>query len=651
HFSENDKFLDKVFISLTHSTLITVIIVHLLVFLKLYETISLLALYFFCYLFYSWLRGKSPSAIADAMGMKLVISLLDMSEGKSGFKKGIANQAKDYFIGTIDKAKLFLKESLTKPFQGILLLAVIIAAGVIRFQHSILHSYYGASDPYVHLAWTKYLGANQIYRDGIYAQGYHAVISALNKITFIDPYFIVRFIGPIAGILLVVSIYYFASRNFSQYAAFISVAVFGLITDSRFPSIVWRQISALSQEYSAIFLLPGLHFFNLYITRKSNIYLLLTAECFAITLLIHPYISVFMIMGYFAIYLSYPRELINIKFSVKTFFALLAAFVLGLLPMGIGLGMGLSFFQDGYKYVTGTMRAPVYGNYLERISSVLAQENFYLIILLASAGVLFLISMVKIWNKDSSRIYLSMAFIVIVSYLLFKADKFGLPVAVDPWRAGIFTGLAAGIAYGASLDFVDLLIKDNKLLKVVKGLIASMALIAILAVAPINIPKGDIYEYDEAVNSYLSIKNSFPILNWTIIAPNEQYQQCLGFGWHYNLVDFAKKIPQEGKPSTDEDFTIPTDNIFIFVEKIPLYSKVPVNDNDTKKTIPELVGSPTDFYYLNPENRRIIQGKVYYWAEDYLKKNSNMKVYYEDEHMKIYFIKQDRKKPVKMFSV
>ncbi|NTW06206.1 MAG: hypothetical protein HGA27_08850, partial [Peptococcaceae bacterium] len=36
HFSENDKFLDKVFISLTHSTLITVIIVHLLVFLKLY---------------------------------------------------------------------------------------------------------------------------------------------------------------------------------------------------------------------------------------------------------------------------------------------------------------------------------------------------------------------------------------------------------------------------------------------------------------------------------------------------------------------------------------------------------------------------------------------------------------------------------------
>jgi hypothetical protein len=94
---EADSFLDKVFISLTHSCFIIIIIVHFLSFLKLYETLSLV---FCCALVYFLVTGGKGTTFINrtsALGIKWVVNILDMSEGRLGLKQEVKLKTKRWF--------------------------------------------------------------------------------------------------------------------------------------------------------------------------------------------------------------------------------------------------------------------------------------------------------------------------------------------------------------------------------------------------------------------------------------------------------------------------------------------------------------------------------------------------------------------------
>jgi hypothetical protein len=139
-------------------------------------------------------------------------------------------------------------------------------------------------------------------------------------------------------------------------------------------------------------------------------------------------------------------------------------------------------------------------------------------------------------------------------------------------------------------------------------------------------------------------------LNWTVVAPAEQYQQCLGYGWHVELLEFVRKMAAAEEPGGDKTYSIPTDYIFIFTEKIPLGLDRAIEVTDSKAKIPAPKGDEVQFYYRNPENRAILEAKAYFWAEDYMKRRNNMEVFYESQYMRIFLIRQDYKKPVRLFS-
>ncbi len=138
----------------------------------------------------------------------------------------------------------------------------------------------------------------------------------------------------------------------------------------------------------------------------------------------------------------------------------------------------------------------------------------------------------------------------------------------------------------------------------------------------------------------MKIKKEFPILNWTIISPVEQYQQSFGYGWHYNLWEFVQDVIEDAK----EEVKIPTDYVFLFVEKYPLNSTQRINEQDSAEKFPIITGQ-LDKYYTEYNNRRIIEAKAYYWAEEYIKEHDFMKVYMDTEVMTVYMIKQDGEKP------
>ena len=232
--SEAKGFLDKIFINLIVMTLLLIIIVHTLVFLKLYDFISLVFSLILTYIITIRIKGKSWSAVVDALGMKVITKLLDTADNNKGFFDSFKSRLKNWINNVIKHFRVFFLKAVKDPFYFILPFAVILAAAFIRFKNSIIHASYSHIDVYSQLLNIKYLGINEIYHNGIYPFGYHSVISAISKLSFVDPYWVSRFIGPMVGLFMVLSVYYVTLKlTGSRIASLIPLVIYSPSTPAR----------------------------------------------------------------------------------------------------------------------------------------------------------------------------------------------------------------------------------------------------------------------------------------------------------------------------------------------------------------------------------------------------------------------------------
>jgi len=644
---ENSGFLDKFFISLTHSTILTIIIVHILALLKLYETFSLIFCFFLWYILLAWYRGKSPMAVADAMGMKLIVNLLDMSEGRSGF----GNEVKNFFSTWFGKFRgdtvRIIRKFLTEPFTGLLPVGVLAASAYIRFNHSINHAAFSVSDTYGHLAWVKFLGGNQIYHDGIYSHGYHAVISAMAKLLFIDPYWLIRFTGPLGGVLLVLSVYYFALRITRSYvASLIAMVVYGLVTSPDFPSLVARQTAAMPQEYSAVFMLPGIYFLWLYYRYGNMNYLLLHAEVLAITIMVHPFGTVYYVI--WSAVLSATVLLFKIagpgkivRMAVIDFFS----GVISLAPFGIALLLGKEFFKASAEYIIG--QGAIAGNNsiitMESIIGKIFTNNAFIDVTVPVVMIL-IISLPLIKERNWSALSVTVSCCSVIMYLFYRALDFNLPKLMDPPRTGVFLTPMYSVLYASGFYAIERAIRGLQaswLLKLKVVFIHILSLVVCLSVVffyPPALTKAELCEYDAAAENYLVIKNKYPVLDWTIVGPAEQFEQVVGIGWHYDILRFVQRFNLEQAMDPDFDIPIPTHHIFFYTEKRPLNFGREVTSADAEKDLDPEGDDPFLQYYRTSGQRAILEAKAIRWVEAYSRSHRDVTVFYEDDNLKIYHI-------------
>lgn len=646
---ESRDMLDKVFISMVHCTLITIIIVYFLAFIKLYETISIIAAYIITYFIIIWFRNRTLSGLADAAGLKIIITLLDLSEKRLGLIIQLKRRFRYILKRSFRDAKKYLKYIFLNPFGGILSIVALLIAAYIRFHHSMTHFYLGASDSYVVLAWAKYLGSNDVFKEGIYPYGIEAIISALHKVFLIDPYYITRFIGPLAGFLIVLSVYYVVKKNFNNmHLVLLAVFIYGTVNDSRLLGDTWRQISALPMEYAIIFFLPGLHFMNLFYKTSKNSYLFLAGECVALTLLIHPYVTVFLGISYIIVTLLNIRSFLNLKVFKKIALVMSGSIFLGVLPMLIAMLQGKKFHSTlGYIQEQVT-KAPVDDlGFFERISRFQETNPFVLIpfvVILMLLFVYIIRRMIKKDNMDDMQKSLIFILTALAFYVLLRARSLGLPLVMDVGRIGIFLSMVMIIVFSLSALIFDYLISNklvNRFLKSVYCILVIFFICRYTAWGTAH--KGFQMEYDEAVYNYVNIKRNESALKWTIISPVEQYQQVLGYGWHFELWEFVYALSDPDK----NKLTIPTDYIFLFIEKIPLRTKETITIEDAQKDFPEIPKLVSGIY-MNRESRRILEAKAYYWAQDFMQKHNNMTIYFENERFIVYKIEQDGEKPLNL---
>lgn len=178
----------------------------------------------------------------------------------------------------------------------------------------------------------------------------------------------------------------------------------------------------------------------------------------------------------------------------------------------------------------------------------------------------------------------------------------------------------------------------------------------------------ELTRYNSAVELTNSIIDEYPQYMYTIISTTEEMYQAIESGRHEELHDFYYKSKQE-------QYYIPTEYLFFYVEKEPIYyaqyhffsgpswlaqskytkyyeySNAVLSQGDdikNEKISEKLVGEPLAVIgkasdaYSNIKNRQIIESEINDWCMNFKSCFPNeMKTYYEDENFVCYVIKQN----------
>lgn len=175
----------------------------------------------------------------------------------------------------------------------------------------------------------------------------------------------------------------------------------------------------------------------------------------------------------------------------------------------------------------------------------------------------------------------------------------------------------------------------------------------------------ELTRFNGAVMSTYSITESLPKNSFTIVSPVDELYQVIQYGYHEELVNFINE-------SKNDDYMIPTEYVFIFVEKTPIeYAQshffegpdwlawekyadyynsyvsqcpdITTSEISSEKAAEKRRGFPNNSKgYSNLETRTILESNMYEWCREFEELYPNeLHTYYEDENFVCYYFKQN----------
>lgn len=109
-----------------------------------------------------------------------------------------------------------------------ILLGVAVVYGLIYFSYGAFHErYYGTSDVYVHHSWIDMLSEGKIFGAGIYPEGMHCFVFAMNTLFGVEVYSCLLFLGGIHITAFLLSVYLFFREIFPwKYTGLLVLALY-----------------------------------------------------------------------------------------------------------------------------------------------------------------------------------------------------------------------------------------------------------------------------------------------------------------------------------------------------------------------------------------------------------------------------------------
>lgn len=229
--------------------------------------------------------------------------------------------------------------------------------------------------------------------------------------------------------------------------------------------------------------------------------------------------------------------------------------------------------------------------------------------------------------------------------MLLSAKALGLPTLMDASRCGIYY---AYLLISVLTLFCDACVYFASLRIVFIRNFTSLVVSILIGVTLIRSGwlkgqgGGSAFVTNGAVVCWDNIIYENEDWNWTIVSANDETQVVLDHGWHYETIDFLREMEYL---EPDTELTLPTEVIYIFIEKIPVsylesYSESgqSVSIRGAMRSLPG--GSGISMY--KGENRWIVMSRMYYWAQAFSKMYPNeLQVYYETGDFVCYKIEQN----------
>lgn len=207
---------------------------------------------------------------------------------------------------------------------------------------------------------------------------------------------------------------------------------------------------------------------------------------------------------------------------------------------------------------------------------------------------------------------------------------------VLPKELSFILPIALALLCGAICQLVNILrFLANKFTYFILILLASFILSPFLA----KPNKINYLEYDITTRKTLEITKQFPRKQWQIVAPTEQFASSYGYGWYQDLAEFIDKYQnQVSDPEFKFFFALDT---FIFVEKKPFatFDKEPLDVPFSTLT------DPTYRHYRSLAGRASLEQQALTLCETYSKLHPEVKIYYEDDLIRIYLIPKIETRP------
>lgn len=611
----DSAILEKFFTRYIRMVALSIMIGYILVAIKLYEFLSLSFIFLILIIWVKVLdrNGRALQTTKDKIALGIYNFLDGLSHPYDLLKGKLSEGLSDF--------KISFKKFVTIPnvLQALLLMFVLAYSSYLRFYDTLEHAAPAMSDAYVTLAWMKYIDARILFHDGIYPQGFHIYLSILQKFAACDALYILKYTGPLNGVLTTLGIYFFVVKiTGKKIPGIISAFILGVLS-FKLPYEWERQAATNSQEFAMAFLFPAWYYAISFLQTRKKEYLWTAGASFAVIGFVHTLIFAFLCVGVACIII--PFMLLNFRQSMHPIGQLISigvlAGVLAALPIPIASLLGKSFNSSSVDFLTSKLQM---GIPTLTILDKLAFAGFILFLLLAAL-------------KRKSRVELVIPiFLFILGLASFSMYLFLGPITgngVLVTRSGILWALLISVGIGLCGETILTLmsIKRNRSNIILVPIIVFAVMAWILSyVKPVPAQPYKM-QYDAEINQYLRIAKDYNPSEWTLVSPEEGYDLALGKGWHIQLKDFLLWYnPQKSKLVRNvngKEVPLITNDLFIFYQK-KLFK---VNMVEMQTILAERVKE-----YANLKQ----------WVQQYCKSHNNLSIYYQDDDVVVYHIHQPK---------
>lgn len=260
-------------------------------------------------------------------------------------------------------------------------------------------------------------------------------------------------------------------------------------------------------------------------------------------------------------------------------------------------------------------------------------------------------------ERNYGRVLLFISISGLMYVALLCAGSLGLKVLMDQGRAECFFSLWLALSAVVFTDSVITFASDFAGRR--KKLVLNAASVAACAVfiltcfgkkmlrTPVTVTK---LEANGAAVSISAIMKRQKPFTYTVVSANDELRMVEAYGYHVEVSDLLKSIE---KPDADTSFTIPTEKVYFFIEKIPLefYGTVDGKRHkvSTKYAKKELPGSEGGLSIYMGENRYVEMSRLYYFVNELRHRFPQYThVYYEDGEFMCVSLDQDMNDPVNL---